>query len=360
MVNENGAQIPVRGLDYALEDTPWHDVVSEYADHLRAARQLSPYTVRNYVGDLVPFFMYLDKRGVQDLANPDRRLLRGYLAWVIEIGYERPSVSRKLTALRQFYRYLKETRGVKSDQVEYLSAPKLDRRLPGTASQEQLELLLSEPDTRTAAGLRDKALLEVLYASGLRVSEAHGADLGDLDLAAREIRVIGKGSKQRVALLGAPSVLALEHYLGHGRPTLSGRRSNTALFLNKYGNRLSVRGIQMVVKKYALRAGLDPDFHTHTLRHSFATHLLDGGADLRVVQDLLGHASPATTQIYTHVSAESARRVYLAAHPRAGKVRRAKAESPAGSTGACIDTSNTQHPRPHGRDHEAGLNEAGT
>ncbi len=330
MASENGERLPVRGLVYALEDTPWSGVVSEYADHLRAARQLSPYTVRNYLGDLVPFFMYLDKRGVNQLNNPDRRLLRGYLAWLIEIGYERPSVSRKLTALRQFYRYMKETRGVQSDQVEYLSAPRLDRRLPGTATLEQLELLLSEPDTRTPVGTRDKALLEALYASGLRVSEAHGADVGDLDLAAREIRVIGKGSKQRVALLGSPSVEALKFYLEHGRPALSGKRSGTALFLNKFGNRLSVRGIQMAVKKYALQAGLDPDFHTPTLRHSFATHLLDGGADLRVVQDLLGHASPATTQIYTHVSAESARRVYLAAHPRAGKARRSSTKSPAG------------------------------
>ena len=329
MASETGSQVPVPGLVDALEGTPWHDVVSDYADNLRAARQLSPFTVRNYLSDLTPYFTYLDKRGIQDLADPGRRLLRGYLAWLIEIGYERPSVSRKLTALRQFYRYLKETRGVKSEQVEYLSAPRLDRRLPGTASLEQLELLLSEPDARTAAGMRDRALLEVLYAAGLRVSEAHGADLGDLDLAAREIRVMGKGSKQRVALLGTPSVQALEHYLEHGRPAMSGKRSGAALFLNKFGGRLSVRGIQLVVKKYALRAGLDPDFHTHTLRHSFATHLLDGGADLRVVQDLLGHASPATTQIYTHVSAESARRVYLAAHPRAGKARRAKAESPA-------------------------------
>ncbi len=328
MINETGGQIPVPGLEHALEGTPWNGVVAKYADHLRAARQLSPYTVRNYLSDLVPYFMYLDKRGVRELDSPGRRLLRGYLAWLIEIGYERPSVSRKLTALRQFYRYLKETRAGKSDQVEYLSAPRLDRRLPGTASLEQVELLLSEPDTRTAAGMRDKALLEVLYASGLRVSEAHGADLGDLDLAAREIRVIGKGSKERVALLGAPSVRSLEHYLEHGRPAMSGRRSGTAVFLNKYGNRLSVRGIQMVVKKYALRAGLDPDFHTHTLRHSFATHLLDGGADLRVVQDLLGHASPATTQIYTHVSAESARRVYLAAHPRAGKSSRLVEDRP--------------------------------
>ncbi len=330
MASKNGEQVAVRGLAYALDGTPWNGVVSEYADHLRAARQLSPYTVRNYVGDLVPFFMYLDKRGVHQLDNPDRRLLRGYLAWLIEIGYERPSVSRKLTALRQFYRYMKETRGVKSDQVEYLSAPRLDRRLPDTATLEQLELLLTEPDTRTPVGTRDKALLEVLYASGLRVSEAHGADLADLDLAAREIRVIGKGSKQRVALLGTPSVQALELYLENGRPALSGKRSGTALFLNKFGIKLSVRGIQLAVKKYALKAGLDPDFHTHTLRHSFATHLLDGGADLRVVQDLLGHASPATTQIYTHVSAESARRVYLAAHPRAGKARRSITKSPAG------------------------------
>ena len=313
-------QIPVRSLGQALQGTGQERLIADYARVLRSELQLSPYTVRNYLTDLVPWFEYLDKKEADLSGGADRRFLRGYLAWLLEIGYERPSVSRKLTALRQFYKYLRESGHIPDDdQLKRVSAPRPDRRLPVTASLEQVELLLSEPDTNSPMGIRDRSLLELLYAAGLRVSEAHGADVQDVDLGTREIRVIGKGSKQRVALLGEPAERWLGRYLKQARPTLSGRGSGSALFLNRHGRRLSVRGIQQVVKKYALRAGLDPDFHTHTLRHSFATHLLDGGADLRVVQDLLGHANPVTTQIYTHVSTESARRVYLAAHPRAGK-----------------------------------------
>ncbi len=313
-------EIPVRGLDDALRGTAWAGIVAEYGRRLRVERQLSPYTVRNYLSDLAGWFEYLDMRGVRSLGGNDRRFLRGYLAWLIELGYERPSVSRKLTALRQFYRHLRETGVIEEDgALDSVTAPRQDRRLPGTATLEQIELLLSEPDAGTTNGLRDRALLELLYAAGLRVSETHGADITDLDLEAREISVLGKGSKRRIALLGAPAVRWLRLYLDKARPSLAARGSGSALFLNRHGGRLSVRGIQQIVKKYALKAGLDADFHTHSLRHSFATHLLDGGADLRVVQDLLGHASPVTTQIYTHVSAESARRVYLSAHPRAGK-----------------------------------------
>lgn len=312
--------IQIRGLEDALRGTAWQQLVIDYEVHLRTVRQLAPYTVRNYLNDLVPFFEYLKKKDVNDLGRMERFLLRGYLAWLIEIGYVKRSVSRKLTALRSFYRFLRRTGVVAENQTDLVTAPKLDRRLPSAISSEDMDRFLNAPDMSRAAGVRDRALLEVLYAAGLRVSEAASANVGDVDFDTREIRVTGKGSKTRVALLGRPAISALERYLKEVRLPWATRRSGEALFLNRYGGRLTVRSIQNAVKRYALKAGLPPDFHTHTIRHSFATHLLDGGADLRVVQDLLGHASPATTQIYTHVSVEQARRVYLAAHPRARRV----------------------------------------
>jgi len=186
------------------------------------------------------------------------------------------------------------------------------------ATRREVETLLATPDAATDIGRRDRAILEVLYSSGLRVAEICSLDVGDIDFKFRELRVVGKGDKERIALLGKPAVMALTEYVQRTREELANRQPQTALFLNRYGGRLSTRSVERLVKRYALQAGLDPNFHTHTLRHSFATHLLDGGADLRVVQDLMGHSSPATTQIYTYVSTEQARKVYLQSHPRAG------------------------------------------
>ncbi|MEX0761938.1 MAG: tyrosine recombinase XerC [Dehalococcoidia bacterium] len=313
----NKQRLPILGLEYALHGTPWIQTVRDFEVHLRANRQLAPLTVRNYLNDLVPFFEFLDMRKVDTLDRTDRHFLRAYLAWLLEIGYAKASMARKLSALRSFYRYLRDNALATQNQTDLVTAPKQDRRLPGVASAEEIDRFLSGPDTTRLAGIRDRALLEVLYAAGLRVSEAQSLDLGGVDAHSREVRVTGKGSKQRIALIGRPAAHWLERYLKEVRPHWVNRSGGNALFLNQYGGRLSVRSIQALVKRYALVANLDPEFHTHTIRHSFATHMLDGGADLRVVQDLLGHESPATTQIYTHVSSAQARKVYLAAHPRA-------------------------------------------
>jgi site-specific recombinase XerD len=293
--------------------------VRSFAEHTATTRQLSEHTVRNYVNDLVPLVEYLDEQGVSDLDKVDRVFLRGYLASLVFGGFTRSSVARKLSALKAFFRFLQLSGEIELDQTDLVTAPKKEQRLPAIASSFEIDRLLDEPDVATDAGIRDRALLELLYGAGLRVSEANAMDLGDIDLVTREVRVIGKGSKPRIALFGEVSVRWLEKYLKDARPKFVSRRSDAAVWMNQSGGRLTTRSIQRIVKKYALAAGLDPDFHTHSLRHSFATHLLDGGADLRVVQDLLGHSSPATTQIYTHVSAEQARKVYLGAHPRANK-----------------------------------------
>lgn len=302
-----------------LDEAQWDASVAEFGDHLRTSRQLSAYTVRNYTSDIAAYGEFLRLRRVSDLDKADRRFLRDYLAWLLELGYVKPSVSRKLTALRAFYRFLSDRGDVERDQTDLVTSPRLDRRLPVAATRREIELLLSVPDTSTEIGLRDRAILEVLYSAGLRVAEICSLDTGDIDFQASELRVVGKGDKERVTLLGKPALRAVDAYLHKSRPEMAARSSETALFLNRYGGRLSARSIERLVKRYALEAGLDPNFHTHTLRHSFATHLLDGGADLRVVQDLMGHSSPATTQIYTYVSTEQARKVYLKSHPRAGR-----------------------------------------
>lgn len=297
-------------------------LIREYADHSASTRQLSEHTVRNYINDLVPFVEYLDERQTTNLNNVDRLFLRGYLASLITAGYSRSSVARKLSALKSFFRFLRQNDDLELDQVDLVTGPKKEKKLPAIASSHEVDRLLDEPNTATDSGIRDRAILEMLYGAGLRVSEANAMDISDIDMPTREVRILGKGSKPRIALFGSTAGKWLEKYLQEVRPKFSNRKSDSAIWMSQSGGRLSSRSIQRIVKKYALAAGLDPDFHTHSLRHSFATHLLDGGADLRVVQDLLGHSSPATTQIYTRVSAEQARKVYLNAHPRARKSRR--------------------------------------
>jgi len=299
--------------------TEYSTPVRDYAAHIATTRQLADHTVRNYINDLVPFINYLGEQDISDLARIDRLFLRGYLAWLISLGFTRSSVSRKLSALKSFFKFLRQTGVIEIDHSDLVTGPRREKRLPTVASSFEIERLLDEPNVATDGGIRDRALLELLYAAGLRVSEVTAIDLSDLDLKSKEVRVIGKGSKPRVTLIGDQCVRWLERYLADVRPKFASRRSDAAVWMNTSGGRLSARSVQRIVKKYALAAGLDPDFHPHSIRHSFATHLLDGGADLRVVQDLLGHSSPATTQIYTHVSTEQARRVYLGAHPRANR-----------------------------------------
>jgi integrase/recombinase XerC len=217
---------------------------------------------------------------------------------------------------------LKQRGVIDRDETDLVTAPRRERRLPDVVSVDGLDRLLSAPSPTSPVGIRDRAILEVLYAAGLRVSEISAANVEDVNLEIREIRVTGKGDKERVSLLGRPAIDALLRYTEGVRTLWLKRQSEAALFLNRSGGRLTARSVQRLVKRYALIAGLDFDLRTHTLRHSFATHLLDGGADLRVVQELLGHSSPATTQIYTHVSKAKAREVYLSAHPRAQNPRR--------------------------------------
>ena len=302
-----------------MDDRQWRALLGRFETHLAAEKGLATLTVRNYKTDLEPLHQYMQLWKVPSLPALDRHALRRYLAWLVELGYARSSVVRKLSALRSFLRWLLREKLIDQDPLPSRGVMKRDSRLPRFLSQEEAARLVSAPDTSESLAPRDRALLELLYAGGLRVSEAHDLDVGDLNLETRELQVTGKGKKQRVVLMGNMARDALALYLRHVRPMLASNGSGSALFLNRFGARLSQRSIQDKVRHYAAKVGLPSGVHTHTLRHSFATHLLEGGADLRVVQELLGHASPATTQIYTHVTQSKAREVYLAAHPRAKK-----------------------------------------
>ena len=227
------------------------------------------------------------------------------------------SIARKLSAIRSFCRYLLREGMMSANPIADTSSPKLDKRLPSFLSIAEMESLLKAPDLSTPVGQRDRALMELLYAAGIRVSELANLDTGQVNLNSNEIRVWGKGSKERVVLIGEPAAEALSAYLSQGRAKLMGKKKGSALFVNRYGKRLTERSVQKMLQKYAILAGIDKRIYPHLLRHTFATHLLDGGADLRVVQELLGHANLSSTQIYTHVSQSQARKVYLSAHPLA-------------------------------------------
>jgi integrase/recombinase XerC len=297
-------------------------VFNKYIDYLEVERNASPYTVRNYTTDLLDFFSFLKTRGVSSLNNIDRHVLRDYLAHLMEQGLVKASIARKLSAIRSFYRYLLREEIISTSPVANTSSPKLDKRLPSFLSTGEIERLLEAPDLSTPQGLRDRALLELLYASGLRVSELASLNLEQVNLETREIRVWGKGAKERMVLMGKPAARAVTTYLNQGRPEFLSNKKTSAIFLNRYGGRLTERTVQRLLEKYANIVGIGRRVHPHMLRHTFATHLLDGGADLRVVQELLGHASLASTQIYTHVSKNRARKVYLSAHPMAREISR--------------------------------------
>ena len=292
-------------------------VFNRYINYLEAERNVSPYTVRNYTTDLLDFFQFLGAKGVGSLKEVDRYVVRDYLSHLIGRGLVKASIARKLSAIRSFYRYLLREEMISTSPVATTSSPKLDRRLPAFLTVEEVEKLLEAPDLSTPQGQRDRALLELLYASGLRVSELVSLNLEQVDLDSREIRVWGKGAKERITLMGKPAARALSAYLSQGRPELLGEKRSRALFLNRYGERLTERTVQKILDDYATKVGIGKKVHPHMLRHTFATHLLDGGADLRVVQELLGHANLSSTQIYTHVTKSQARKVYLSAHPMA-------------------------------------------
>lgn len=297
----------------AAADHPALDVLApraaqaldDYLGHLRYVRRRADATLRNYRRDLTGFLTFLHTEHPRlPFDEAGRTHARAYLAGLFERRIAAASVRRVATTIKGFYRWLEaEERlpaGEAGDSILRLQSPKAPRHLPRFLTPEETAALVAAPPDDTASGLRDRALLELLYGSGLRVAEVVGIDRRDLDIAQRQVRVTGKGDRTRIALFGDPAEAALRRYLDEGRPALA-RGAAEALFLSQRGNRLSRRSVQRLVRHAGRAAGVDGRVYPHLLRHTFATHMLDGGADLRIVQHLLGHASADTTQIYTAV-----------------------------------------------------------
>ncbi|HXF57095.1 MAG TPA: site-specific tyrosine recombinase XerD [Actinomycetota bacterium] len=297
--------------------------VGRFLDFLAVERGLARNTLDAYRRDLRRYARYLADLGVADAARVDEGTVAGFVADLArsEHGegrrYRPSSVARALAAVRSFHRFLLREGEAVANPAEGVSRPKVPRNLPRPLRVEEVERMLAAPSPGDPAGLRDRALLETLYGAGLRISELVGMDVDDVDLEGSFVRVLGKGSRERVVPLGRFARRALEAYLTRGRPALATPRSGPALFLNQRGGRLTRQGAAKILARAAARAGIRKRVTPHMLRHSFATHLLEGGADVRVVQELLGHATLTTTQVYTLVTADRLREEYEAAHPRA-------------------------------------------
>jgi integrase/recombinase XerC len=297
------------------------NALDDYIRYLIAERNASVHTISNYRREIAQFMEFAHERGVRDWTGVTPPLLRQWLATLHAQGYVKASVVRRVSELRAFYAWMVSSDRASANPVQAISAPRLPQRLPRPLNVEEVEALLDVPDPSTPQGQRDRAMLELLYAGGLRVSELLALDVGALDLVQGQVRVFGKGAKERVVLIGVPAERALKAYLENGRKVLLGARPygqrTSALFLNRFGRRLSISMFTRSLSGYARAAGIERPITPHMLRHSFATHLLDGGADLRSVQELLGHESLGTTQIYTQVSQGHLRETVATAHPRA-------------------------------------------
>jgi len=305
----------------AAESRSFEHHVLDFLAYLEFERGLSRNTLEAYRSDLLQFGAFLARRGT-DVLRAEHADLAAFLSELATGGPDRPAVApatlqRKAACLRSFYRHLRREGEVQHDPTADLRAPRKSQKLPQVLTRGEVATLLSAPRGSDPGALRDRALLELMYACGLRASEAIGLEVGDVDLEAGVLRARGKGSKERIVPIGRDAVDATRTYLEHGRPRLVGLRDEARLIVNRRGGGLTRQGLYKIVQRYARAVGLDDRMSPHTLRHTFATHLLAGGCDLRSLQEMLGHADIATTQIYTHLSAERLKDAYFRAHPRA-------------------------------------------
>lgn len=297
-------------------------MLGEYERHLVAERDLTAHSVRAYVGDIHGLLCHAARLGMDRPDQLDLRTLRSWLAKQQSLGRSRTTIARRATAARVFTAWLARTGRAPLDAGAALRSPKAHRTLPPVLRADEAEAVLQASSAAAAeadgpTGLRDVAILELLYATGIRVGELVGLDTDDVDRERNVVRVLGKGRKERTVPFGAPAAEALDRWLAHGRPGLAREGSGPALFLGARGGRIDQRAVRTLVHHSVAAVPGAPDLAPHGLRHTAATHLLEGGADLRSVQELLGHASLATTQLYTHVSTDRLRRAYRQAHPRA-------------------------------------------
>ncbi|MCX5750794.1 MAG: tyrosine recombinase XerC [Candidatus Saganbacteria bacterium] len=289
-------------------------LIRQFLANLKTERNFSKHTISNYGRDLAQ----LAKIAPEDPSEFNLSFARQFLIKMEKDGYAKRSIARKISTFRSFFKYLINQGLVTKNWWGIISLPKLASRLPNFLYLEEMTKMLMAPDLNTPLGLRDRAILEILYASGIRVSELVSLKKGEIDEGSGEIRVFGKGSKERIVLIGSHAKHALREYLGKGRPQILGKTKTDALFVGYRGTPLTTRSVERLLQKYAKQAGINKKVTPHTLRHTFATHMLDGGADLRVVQELLGHASLSTTQVYTHVTPQHLKKIYKESHPRSG------------------------------------------
>lgn len=295
----------------------WEFLLEKYIRHLALEKALSDNTQFSYRNDLGRYIRYLSDNKIESPEQITLLLLQKYIGQLYDAGLAGSSMARNFSSLRGFHRYLLETRHTTTDPTELLETPRLSRKLPPVLSVAEVEAILNQPDTETPAGIRDRAMLEVLYGCGLRVSEMLNLKLDHLFLQDELVRILGKGSKERFVPIGKEAVHWLTIYLGRVRPLLGvGQQTRNHVFLNRFGKPLSRMGFWKILKKYTLSANISTEVHPHTFRHCFATHLLENGADLRAVQELLGHEDISTTQIYTHLNRKKLASIYHEHHPR--------------------------------------------
>ena len=303
------------------EPRPFEALLLDFLAYLEFERGLSRNTLEAYRSDLLQLGAFIDERDLDALAVGHAELA-AFLDVLAQGSPQRPPVApatlqRKTACLRSFYRHLRREGLITHDPTADLRSPRKSQRLPQVLSRDEVARLLAAPRGVSPAALRDRALLELMYASGLRASEATGLDVRDIDLKAGILRARGKGAKERLVPVGREAIAAVRAYVDHGRPALVGARDESRLFVNRRGGGLTRQGLYKIVRRHADAAGLGEKMSPHTLRHTFATHLLAGGCDLRSLQEMLGHADIATTQIYTHLTADRLKQSYFDAHPRA-------------------------------------------
>ncbi|MFD2925513.1 tyrosine recombinase XerC [Halobacillus naozhouensis] len=291
-----------------------------FLEYLQIEKNASPLTVRHYGDDITAFFAFLESESIKSLEDVDYSVIRVYLTKLYEENMARKSMARKISSLRSFYRFLEREEFVKHNPFVNVKLPKKDQLIPEFFYEEELNLLFSVSDCSTALGQRNQAILELLYGTGIRVSECVQLEESHIDFSLSTLLVYGKGRKERYVPFGQFAGEALRNYLSHARPLLVKKaRPVEKLFVNAKGGPLTARGVRLILDKMVKEAALTVDIHPHKLRHSFATHLLNAGADLRSVQELLGHEHLSSTQIYTHVTKDRLQQVYMNSHPRANK-----------------------------------------
>ena len=296
-----------------FNDGELNKILSKYFDYLES-KSLSDNTVKNYFRDLIDYFIYLKLNDLSPTKSIEPKHIRKMLSFLIDKGFSKVSISRKISAIKSYITFLEKFNYSKNNYSELISIPKKSKSLPKVMTKKEVSQLIKHVEMNTKKNLRDDALIELLYSTGLRVSEVANLKLKDINLKKSEIKILGKGNKERIVIFNNKSKEKIIRYLKNDKRFIS--LKTEALFQNKFKEALTTRSIQRILKKYLNFSGINSKYSTHTLRHTFATHLLEGGADIKVIQQLMGHSSPETTKIYTHVSSSTLKNVYNNSHPR--------------------------------------------